>query len=107
MDRVSGKREETEVSEGREIKMHPRIASVSAKWKRSLQQLSWNSVDRYLFPSENRVRLSEAYRMRKDGKTEERKRESERKNDRQRGRRRATGIRAKEVIPTVTRNRNT
>lgn len=50
-DRISER-----VSKGRGIKMHLHSAaesrlSTSAKWKRSLQQLSRNSTDRYPFPS--------------------------------------------------------
>lgn len=49
-DRISKR-----VSKGRGIKMHLHSAaesrlSTSAKWKRSLQQLSRNSTDRYPFP---------------------------------------------------------
>lgn len=59
------------------------------------------------FPPENRVRLSEADRMRKEGKKHGKTTKREKKRDRQRRRYRATGSRAKEAIPTVTRNGDT
>lgn len=84
--------------------------SVSARWRRSLQQLSRNSADRYPFPSENHDRLSKAGRMQKKSKKKgEKRKEIKRKEGgiRQRKRSRATVGRAKEAIPTVTRNGDT